>query len=380
MRIPLHICFLSDSRIYGGAEHHITLLARGFCGRGHKVTVIMRDEPALSGWEHSLHAIPVATFKEWTNPLGIARWLTEWHPNVLHIDLPCPYSAAFGLPALLAKWTGVSVVVTSEHLPEVVAPRRFRLAKQAFGRWIDAVVTESDANARSLIRLHGIAEDKIARVYFGVDAERFQRPAEKQVPGIRHSLGFSRDDVVVALLGRLNPQKGHIYLLQAAALLKNRYPACKYLFVGDGDQRIALETAARAYGLQDNVVFMGFRNDIPTILQAVDVLVMPSLMEGLPFVLLEAMATGLPVIAFDLACLREVISHGVNGFLVTPQDSEALAVQLDSLLQDRSLWPSIGQKARETVVQRFSLESMIDTTEQLYCTLLQKKSAAPKAI
>jgi glycosyltransferase involved in cell wall biosynthesis len=364
----VHLYFYSDATLYGGAEHYLSLLAEGLQQRGHSVTVLIREHDSLDRWAEELRRKQVGVIRG-VSGYGLVRWLHKAQPDVMHINLPGPYNAGCGSIGALAKITGVPVVVTTEHLPGSVGSARFRLAKRFFGVWIDAIITETRANVRYLTELHGVKPHKIACIYHGIDARQYECKVGRRT-NLRESLGLDPDDVVVALIGRLHPQKGHDYLLQAASRLKDSYPLCKYLFIGEGEWRSELESLVRKLSLQDKVVFLGFREDVPELLQTVDILAMPSRMEGLPFVLLEAMATGLPVVASDLECLREVISHGENGFLVPVGDSVALANAIEHVLQNKHLRKEIGRKARETVVQRFNLQTMLDETERLYRKLL----------
>jgi glycosyltransferase involved in cell wall biosynthesis len=368
----MRICLYSDAPLYGGAEHYLSLLAAGLQQRGHSVTVLIREHDSLDRWAEELRRKQVGVIRG-VSGYGLVRWLHKAQPDVMHINLPGPYNAGCGSIGALAKITGVPVVVTTEHLPGSVGSARFRLAKRFFGVWIDAIITETRTNVRYLTELHGVKPHKIACIYHGIDARQYECKVGRRTNS-RKSLGLGPDDTVIALIGRLHPQKGHDYLLQAASRLKDSYPLCKYLFIGEGEWRRELESLVRQLSLQDKVIFLGFREDIPELLQTVDILAMPSRMEGLPFVLLEAMATGLPVVASDLECLREIISHGENGFLVPVGDSVALANLLKYLIENRYLWGKVGQKARETVMDKFSLTSMIDQTEGIYRDLLKKNS------
>lgn len=369
----MRLCLFSDSECYGGAEYYITLVAEGLQRRGHSVTALISEHHSLDRWAETLRKKQVNVVRGLAG-YELIRWLRKAQPDILHVNLPGPYNAGCGSIAAIAKIAGVPVVVTTEHLPGIIGSVRFRWAKHFWGIWIDGVITETRANVGYLAKYHRIGPSKIFCIYHGIDTEGWNRREETRAR-TRESIGLGQDDVVIALIGRLHPQKGHDYLLYAASRLKDKYPFCKYLLVGDGEWRAELEYLVGKFSLQDKVHFLGFREDVPILLQIVDIVVIPSRMEGLPFVLLEAMAAGVPVVASGLECLKEVICHGENGFLIPVGDGVALAETLESLLRNRNSWAEIGQRARETVVQRFNLQTMLDRTEDLYRTLLARKKS-----
>lgn len=365
----MHLCFYSDSQVYGGSEYYVSLLARNLTDRGYQVSVIMNSLPQMSEWGSSLRNGGINVVQDLVGIYALLTWLKSFRPDVFHINMPGPYCAAYGGVALLAKMAGIKAVITTEHVPSITGPKRLEILKRFFDNWTDSIITEASMNVKYLVETHGANPRKIHRIYHGVDIGRYC-PLTGEGGYIRDRLGFGPDELLVALIGRLHPQKGHDYLIRAAATLRSRYPSCHYLFIGEGKQRNELELLVQRHSLQDRVTFLGFRSDIADLLQVIDVVVMPSRLEGLPFVLLEAMAAAVPVVASDLECLREVITDGFNGFLVPVGDVSSLASSLDHLLRDRKLRTAIGANARQTITERFNLEMMIDQTEQVYLEVL----------
>jgi len=173
-------------------------------------------------------------------------------------------------------------------------------------------------------------------------------------------------------VGRMVWQKGFEYLLECVPEIVNTYSDAKILIVGDGGPLLdGLKALGERLELGKNVIFTGFRSDIKEILSAVDLLVVPSLLEGFPMVTLEAMAMAKPVVATNIDGITEQITDGVDGILVPPKDPSALAKAAIRVLNDKELARSMGLAARKKVEQEFSVEKMISETEKVYLLLMR---------
>jgi glycosyltransferase involved in cell wall biosynthesis len=168
----------------------------------------------------------------------------------------------------------------------------------------------------------------------------------------------------------LEERKGHRFLLEAAALLKQRGHRLRYCFAGEGLQRGRLEALARERGLEGEVGFMGFVADIPDFLSRIDIFVLPSLYEGLGVAVLEAMAAAKPVVASRVGGLPELVADRETGFLVPPGDAAALADSIGRLVPEQILMDAMGERGRERVEQLFTLERMAARNEEFYYDLL----------
>jgi glycosyltransferase involved in cell wall biosynthesis len=173
---------------------------------------------------------------------------------------------------------------------------------------------------------------------------------------------------VVLTVARLDEQKGHCYLLEAAA----QVPEAQFVLAGDGPLRASLEAQARSLGVEDRVKFLGYRSDIADLLADCDVFVLPSLYEGLPLSILEAMSAGKPVIATHIGGTDEAVIAGETGLLVPPADSAALAAAIRSLLTDRPLAQRLATAGRARVAQEFSAAKMVQQVIAVYDELLAK--------
>jgi glycosyltransferase involved in cell wall biosynthesis len=221
----------------------------------------------------------------------------------------------------------------------------------------DRVVVVSDHMVPQL-RMFGLRADV---VYNGIDMQPFSNSSSD----LRHRMNWCGRPVIGAI-GRLAPQKGLQYLLRAAREILRKSPNALFVLVGDGPERNALETEATHLGIRSSVCFLGVREDIPELLSSMDVVVMPSLFEGLPMALLEAMASGRAVVASRVGGIPTAIQERVNGVLLSPGDVSGLTAALRDLLKNRELRVALGQKARETVESRFSAASMAKRYLEVY--------------
>jgi len=206
----------------------------------------------------------------------------------------------------------------------------------------------------------------------GIELDRFGHP---QVPPheMRRQLGLPQDALVVGTVTRLSPQKSPLDLVEAFAHIHQQYPAAWFVIVGDGPLRGQVEHALQERQLADKVVLTGLRRDVPELLATLDVFVLTSLWEGLPRVLPQAMATGLPIVCTRADGTVEAIDDGVNGFLVEPSQPAALAAKVVILLQDAGLRKRMGEQGRLRAPE-FGAEHMVQRLAQLYRELLVEQS------
>jgi len=242
----------------------------------------------------------------------------------------------------------------------------------------DCVLVNAEAVKDWLID-EGYDRSKIRVIRNGVDLARFSDAPDRS--RIRRELGLPPGTPLVGVISRLTRLKGLEHLLEAAAILKPSHPDARFLIVGetaphDTGYLDVLKRLAGERGVADRVIFTGIRSDVPSLLSAVDVSVMPSLNEALSNVLLESMAAGAPTVATRVGGTPEALVNDVTGLLVEPGDSKALAAAIGRLLDDRRLAAGLGQAARQVITDRFSVDRMVTSTEQLYLELLARKQRA----
>lgn len=247
-------------------------------------------------------------------------------------------------------------------------------------RLADCVLVNAEAVKTWLVD-DGYDPANIVVIPNGVDLSRFADPIDPAA--IRQSLGIAGDAPLVAVVSRLTRLKGIDHFLEAAALVATANPDARFLVVGEpspiNDHTILNELTSQAerLGIGDRVIFTGLRADVPALLGAVNVAVMPSLNEALSNVLLESMAAGAAVVATDVGGTVEALADGHNGLLVPPADPAALAAAISRLLGDPPLARELGARARQTITERFSLERMVAATDALYSELLARKQRTP---
>lgn len=261
---------------------------------------------------------------------------------------------------IAARMAGVPVVASALHStgwPDGVG-RLNRLLTPL----TDAFIAVADSHAKFLVQQERFPIDKVVAIANGVDVERFQPSDGREA---RKSLGFDADAPVLGIVAALRPEKNHALFLAGARQILDRSPRARFLLVGDGERRPALEQMAAQLRIRDAVRFVGSRNDVPELLAAMDVLALTSQNEACPVSILEAMAMERPVVAANVGSVAEVVVDQETGFLFSPGDLKGFVDSALSLLSDPSLRRRMGSAGRRRVVQAGSLESMVQGYERL---------------
>jgi glycosyltransferase involved in cell wall biosynthesis len=279
------------------------------------------------------------------------------------------YSTLFALPA--AALAGVPIKVVSIRDTGELLPDWQRKMQRTICRLADSVLVNAAAVRDWLIE-QGFDQEKISIIRNGIVSSR--KPAVPAKP-IRVELGIPEDAPLVATIGRLNSLKGIEYFVRAAAQVAVRFPSVHFLVIGDshgGDSGYLreLEREAHQLGLRGRLTFTGFRMDIASLLSDVNVSVLPSLSEGLSNVLLESLAAGVPVVATRVGGTPEIVDDGVNGLLVPPCDSDAIARAVSLLLERPDTARQYGQAGKLRIAREFSVGHMVRQTERHYLRLL----------
>jgi glycosyltransferase involved in cell wall biosynthesis len=353
----------------GGTAGYAVMLARALTARGYRVAAVCHGaesmtvvRAALADAGAAVHTI--AADGDTSLP---GRWrrhrafmeTVQAHPGCVLVLIMGYFTRGGGM-TLAAKQAGAAAVVRADLTPpEPPIGVRDRLSLRLKDLLVDRVVVGARENREAFERQLGRAASKVDVVNTGIELARFQPGRDRAVT--REALGFSASDRVVGTLSRLDDQrKGVDHFLNMAALVAAACPDTRFLIVGDGVLRHRLEQAAADMNVAERVVFAGWHADVPPLLASMDVFVMPSLFEGGPTSLLEAMAMALPVVATRVGMVAEVIEDGENGLIVSPGDVPALVRATETLLGDDALRIRIGGAARTTAVERFSIERMAD--------------------
>jgi glycosyltransferase involved in cell wall biosynthesis len=266
---------------------------------------------------------------------------------------------------------GVPVVVSTVHgTRSTLHRRRALMLDRVLGPRIDAVVALANMHRDFLVAEQGMNPSKVVVIPNGIDLGRFRGGSRLRRP----DLGLPEGVPIASVLAVLRPEKAHDNFLRAAALVLRQFPSAHFVLIGDGPQREYLESLTQTLGLASCVHFLGRRDDIDQVLPLVDVSVLPSRTEAFPVSVLEAMATGRPVVATDVGALREMVSPGVTGLIVPPENVEELASAISRVFGDRNLANRLGQ-AGLAWVENYDVSRMVRRMESLFVSLLNEKAA-----
>jgi L-malate glycosyltransferase len=364
-RIPIAV-FLS-SFDPGGTEKQMTELIRRLDRRRFAVHAVCfhRRGPWLAGVEEAAESIvefPIQGFRRpatWRQMAAFAAWCRAREIAVLQA---CDfYANVFALPAAARAGVPLRVGSRRDLNPDKSRPKLAlqRLAYAAAHR----VVANSQA-AASWLLAERVPPRSIAVIPNGIDFDGFPAAAPRVGPLRR-----------VITVANLRSEKAHEILIEAAARLRADWPDLEYLIVGDGPRREELEALSRARGLERQVRFLGQREDVPALLAASDVFVLPSRTEAFPNGIMEAMAAGLPAVACAVGGILELVAPGRTGSLVAPDDPAALAAALGALLADPARARVLGAAAQRHIEARYSFDRMVAAFEGLYLEGLQERGA-----
>ena len=347
---------------WGGAELHALNLSEQLQRRGHDVTVACRPGRFIEERAHQmgLATVPITVRKQndWHDYGALRRFLREKPIDVLHAH----WSTDMIVPPFAGLRAHVPVRIMTRHMPY---PFKNRLGTWLYSQLLWTRLVTVSASVRETLLACGVAPDKIEVIHHGTNIEEFARTTASP-QSIRRGLGIPDDCLTVGIAGRIAPEKGHLVLLQAAALLGDRYPL-RYVIVGDGPSEAAVREAVRTLGLEDRVVFAGFRDDVNNVMAALDIMTLPSTWnEPCAAVVQQAMALSKPVVGTRAGGTPEMISENETGFLVPPSDAPALADAIARLAGDAFLRKRMGAAGRERVGAYFSLSLMTDRIEALY--------------
>jgi sugar transferase (PEP-CTERM/EpsH1 system associated) len=333
-----------------GQRHAIICMTRGGANRAN-------IRPDVSVFE--LNKSDGHDLRTFARLIGLLRRL---RPAVVHTR---NWAAFDGV--LAARLAGVRRIAHGEHGRDIADPdgrnRRRKVLRRLLAPMVDRFTTVSDDLRRWLVEEVGIAPAKVVRIHNGVDTERYA-PGDRDE--IRARLGIRSCQTVVGTVGRLDPVKDQATLIQAFARLAAE---AVLVIAGDGPCRNELRDQATALGLGDRVRFLGERHDVSQVLRAMDVFVLPSIAEGISNTILEAMATGLPVVATRVGGNPELVVPGVTGQLVPRQNPDALAESIGEYLSDPVQRSDHGAHARARATGVFGLDAMRDAYADLYARL-----------
>lgn len=279
--------------------------------------------------------------------------------------------AADVLGRIAAVFAGIPVIVSTAQNVDIWKRLRHRLMDKILSYKTDMLIAVSAAVKDYYHKKAGIPLSKITVIPNAIEIERFNPNGNSAY--LYEELQLNRGDFILSCIGRLTEQKGQSYLLESAFRLSREHPDLKVLLVGDGEDREKLASLARDFGIESMVRFTGQRRDIAQILHISCALVLPSIYEGLPVCVLEAMASEKPVIATDVGGTKDLVVDKETGFLIPPKDSAALTLAVKNLINLPDKGKQMGKKAKAVVVKNYSIQSAAQKTEDLFLSLTNNR-------
>jgi len=388
----LRVCLIQTRIVLGGPVWVTLGLARDLPHRGWDTLLVggspKRDELPLEHLPEEAgvtfrkiralspyitpHSDAVALIQLW-------RLMQRWKPDVVHTHTA---KAGF-LGRLAASLSGVPVVVHTYHghafsgYLKGLGNRAYLLLERGLARLSDALITLSPGQRDAISGEYRIAPaERFVVIPLGLASPEWVAPNSTAAEHFRTELGIPASTLLVGTVGRLAPIKNHRLFLEAAARLSQEgQSAVRYVVVGDGDLRASLEVYAEELGIRGQVVFTGYRTDMATIYAALDIVALSSDNEGTPMSLLEALASGKPVVATDVGGVRDCVPEDC-GLLVPRGDSAAMAAALQALLADPHRRQAMGERGRQLMQKERSWDAMVDAHDALYRRILASKVSA----
>lgn len=379
---------LASDTVGGGADEHTMLLCRDEQEMGMRVGLVAVEGPILD--EARRNGWPAFAFERHYNrhSLGaLADLFRRERPDVVHTHKPladlvgCRAAAAARVPVIVATIhvrLNTERAIRSRRFLKVIPLRVVRT--RILCRIPQRLVAVSESTRRDALSKLAVPPERVVTVHNGTDVARY-RPLEGfERAAVRLGLGCPAGVPLIGVVARVVDVKGHHVLLEALPSILSAVPDAHVVFVGKTDDTAyvkRLEEMAERFGVAGRVHLTGTRRDIPEVLNALDVFVLPSHVEGLSRAALEAMACGVPVVASDTDGNREAMTHGVNALLVQPGDAGALGSEIQRVLRGRSLAERLGAEGRRTVVERFDSRRAAERQVRLYEEIL---SAGPNPV
>jgi len=374
---------LYDERI-GGPQLRVLQVARQLRNRGLETVVVMpKGDPAfgllLKQAQIPFHEIDLVRLRDTRNPVVHARFLAGFWPNVMalrrlirahHIEV-VHTNGLMNIQAVAARLEKVKLVW---DLNDVETPKLLRLSILPMVRsWAQRIAIAAEAVGQYYFPNRSALGVRLHLLYAPVNTQRFSPHVYGS--SVRAEFGITDSCPVVGMVANVGPGKGFEYLLEAAVMIKRRYPEAVFLIVGaklDNRRRYwsALMQQTAKLGLDRNVIFTGRREDVPQLLRAMTVYVHPSEAEACPMAVLEASASGLPVVATDVGGTRELVRNGVTGLLIEPREPSEIANAVIRLLASPEVARRMGMAGAERMSKFFSLDACVEGHVRMYATVL----------
>ncbi len=342
--------------------------------RGHRVTVLTSPDSQLATKSKSLN-LPVSlqNFGGYFQPVIINKLVNYFKNNKFDL-IHCHYGRDL--------WTLVPALKFSKKLPLILMKHiGTQKAKQDIlhnflYKNVDFIIANSQIIHKNILNTHPVTKARVGVIHPGIDTSKYF-PDSGQRSSVRKEFNIKKDAFVIGMSGRLQRWKGHYEFLNMAAELKEKYHNIFFMViggatVGEKDEAEGIYREAKRLKLADRLIFTGFRNDVPDLLNVLDLFVFPSYAEAYGMALLEAMAVGLPVVASNCDGVLDIIEDGKTGILITPRNSESLKNAVKKLIEEKKYRQKLARNGYENFKSNFTSEQMIKKMEKLYFSMLKR--------
>jgi len=355
-----HVLFYTDTPNVGGAEKQMLLLAKNLKKKGVKVSLaygkysqIYKMRKDFDKVCEKIYVIPVSHKHDPRYSGGLKKIFASAKFDLVHLHLWNPGSCRYAFFAV--SKAGIPIV-TTEHDPFELEGVKKMIKKWCMKKTARTIVISMD-NFRLLDEYYGHPDKRLELVHNGIEPDNFLDNNDKAV------LPVQKGAIVITCIAELHPRKGHKYLINAFIKLQSDIPQVELVLVGRGPAEINLKKQAEGI---TNIHFLGWRNDIPQILRASDIFVLPSLKEAFGLVILEAMTSGVITVATNNGGPVDIIQDGATGYLVPPSNSEAIAKKLSIIIKNPAQKADIEKSAKARVLDDFTADKMAERTLAVY--------------
>jgi glycosyltransferase involved in cell wall biosynthesis len=358
----------------GGAEEVVVNLALGINTEKFEMHVCCLKETGVLANRLSKNDIPIHTIqkgkgnKYFNSIIGLRQLIKKISPDIIHTHSD-PALINIGPIFLFGKMPPLVHTYHFGNYPHI--KKKYLYIQRIFSRFVKQLVAVSNYQRETLLNCHLANKNNIITIYNGV-AEDTSKCLDQQRLEIRDQLCVSNNEILIGTIAVLSNQKGIEYLLDAISILKREDIEIKFVIVGGGPLEVYLRNRAVQLGLDDKVIFTGWRNDARKYFAAFDIFLQPSLWEAFSIVLLEAMSSKMPIITTDVGEHKNVIKNEISGLLIKPKSSAEIVKAIEKLINDKHLCSKLGGNAYETYIEKYTINAMINSYEKLYMNMLSE--------
>jgi len=372
----MRILFINSSWGWGGMEMHPLVVADGLSRKGHPLLFAMRSKTATD--KHATErrfdrvALPFRWYLDPRSYVPLRRLTQSLGINVIHVHASRDTWRGMLLAGVFRR---SSVLLYTKHSGTPPGSGKTDPLHRLLARRLDALVANSHYIRENTLETYPIDPTKVEVIHYGLGEEAVGDPQGAEE--IRRRLGLEKDTLLVGMVASLSEGKRQDLLIRAAKRISADHPECRFLIVGvPGQVEYAkkIRTMIETLGLEKQIIMPGFLGDIPSLMLALDILVLPSNNEAFGIVLLEAMANSRAIVGSNSGAIPEIVRHGENGLLFAPGDSDSLAEAILRLIRSPDERVGMGEEGKKAFHERFRLERELADTERLYRSLLDRRT------